>query len=61
MSNNVMARAKALYEGHVVAAVAANTREQAKAAADAVIVNYEVLPHVLTVDEAMADNAPLLA
>ena len=60
MSNNVMARAKVLYEGHVVAAVAANTREQAKAAADAVIVNYEVLPHVLTVDEAMADNAPLL-
>ena len=60
VSHNAIARDKVLYEGHVVAAVAATTRELAEAAAKAVEVSYEVLPHVLTVDEAMADNAPLL-
>jgi CO/xanthine dehydrogenase Mo-binding subunit len=60
IANNAIARDKVLYEGHVVAAVAATTRELAEAAAKAVEVSYEVLPHVLTVDEAMADNAPLL-
>ena len=60
VANNAIARDKVLYEGHVVAAVAAITREQAEAAAKAVAVTYEVLPHVLTVDDAMADNAPLL-
>lgn len=60
MSQNVMARDKVLYEGHVVAAVAATTRKQAKQAAAAIVVEYEMLDHVLTVDEAMADGAPLL-
>ena len=60
VANNAIARDKVLYEGHVVAAVAAITREQAEAAAKAVAVTYEALPHVLTVDEAMADDAPLL-
>ena len=60
ISHNAIARDKVLYEGHVVAAVAAVTREQAAAAANAVEVTYEVLPHVLTVDDAMAENAPLL-
>ena len=60
VANNAIARDKVLYEGHVVAAVAATTRELAEAAAKAVEVSYEILPHVLTVDEAMADNAPLL-
>lgn len=60
ISNNIMARDKALYEGHVVAAVAATTRRLAQDAAAEIVVVYEVLPHVLTVDEAMADDAPLL-
>ncbi|MEL7157003.1 MAG: xanthine dehydrogenase family protein molybdopterin-binding subunit, partial [Actinomycetota bacterium] len=60
LSLNAMARDKVLYEGHVVAAVAATTRKQAKEAAKAIEVTYEVLDHVLTVDEAMADGAPLL-
>jgi CO/xanthine dehydrogenase Mo-binding subunit len=60
MAKNAMARDKVLYEGHPVAAVAANTRKQAKAAAAAIEVTYELLPHVLTVDEAMADDAPIL-
>ncbi|HVR29937.1 MAG TPA: xanthine dehydrogenase family protein molybdopterin-binding subunit, partial [Thermoanaerobaculia bacterium] len=57
---NLMARDRVRYEGQVVAAVAATTRRQARAAAAAIEVEYEVLPHVLTVDEAMAAGAPLL-
>ena len=60
MSMNAIAREKVLYEGHPVAAVAAVTRKQAQAAAAAIEVTYEQLGHVLTVDEAMADGAPLL-
>ncbi len=60
MSLNAIARDKVLYEGHPIAAVAAGTKKQARAAAAAIDVTYEVLPHVLTVDEAMADDAPLL-
>lgn len=59
-SHNVMARDKVLYEGHVVAAVAAMTRRQAQAAVAAIEVDYEPLPHVLTVEAAMATDAPLL-
>ena len=60
MAANAMARDKVLYEGHPVAAVAARTRQEAKAAAAAIEVTYELLPHVLTVDEAMAGDAPIL-
>jgi len=60
LQRNTIAREKVLYEGHVVAAVAAQTRAQAKAAAEAIKVTYEVLPHVMSVDEAMAPGAPLL-
>lgn len=60
VSRNLMARDKVLYEGQVVAAVAANTRRQAKAAAERIRVEYEELPYVLNVDEAMAEDAPLL-
>jgi len=60
LSQNIIARDKVLYEGHVVAAVAAGSVKQAKAAADAIVVEYEAIDHVLTVDEAMADGAPLL-
>ena len=59
-ARNIIAREKVLYEGHVVAAVAAMTRDQARLAAAAIKVTYEKLPHVLTVDEAMASGAPLL-
>jgi CO/xanthine dehydrogenase Mo-binding subunit len=60
MAKNAIARDKVLYEGHPVAAVAARTRKQARVAADAIEVTYELLPHVLTVDEAMAGDAPIL-
>ncbi|MCP3934376.1 MAG: xanthine dehydrogenase family protein molybdopterin-binding subunit [Actinomycetia bacterium] len=58
--HNSIARDKVLYEGHLVAAVAATSREAAKAGAEAVVVEYEVLPHVLTAAEATAEGAPLL-
>jgi xanthine dehydrogenase YagR molybdenum-binding subunit len=46
------------YHGDDVAAVAAETEEQARAAARAIKVEYEVLPHVVTESQAMAEGAP---
>ncbi|HEY2178719.1 MAG TPA: xanthine dehydrogenase family protein molybdopterin-binding subunit [Caulobacteraceae bacterium] len=60
ISLNCMARAKALYEGHAVAAVAAVSPEIAQEAVDLIEVKYEVLPHVIDVEAAMAPDAPLL-
>ena len=57
---NVMAREKVLYEGHPVAAVAAVGERAAKEALDLIEVEYEALPHVMDVEEAMAPDAPLL-
>jgi CO/xanthine dehydrogenase Mo-binding subunit len=56
----VMAREKALYEGHPVAAIAATSLSVAREALRLIKVEYEVLPFVLDVDEAMAPGAPLL-
>ena len=57
---NCMARKKALYDGHAVAAVAAIDAHTAKAALKLIKVDYEVLPHVTEVDEAFKPGAPLL-
>src|SRR5260370_29299958 len=60
MTRNIMAREKALYEGHGVAAVAATSKAIADAGLWLIAVDYEVLPHVIDVDEAMKPDAPLL-
>jgi CO/xanthine dehydrogenase Mo-binding subunit len=60
MTRNVMAREKVLYEGHAVAAIAATSIPVARRAAKLIKVDYEILPHVLGVEEAMAPGAPLL-
>ena len=60
MTRNFMAREKVLYEGHAVAAVAAISRMVAEEALRLIEVDYEVLPHVIDVDEAMRPDAPLL-
>jgi CO/xanthine dehydrogenase Mo-binding subunit len=60
MTRNVMAREKALYEGHAVAAVAAINEAVAAQALKLIEVEYEVLPHVLDVAQAMQPDAPLL-
>jgi len=57
---NVMARGKVLYEGHAVAAVAASSPAIADEALALIDVTYEVLPHVIDVEAAMAETAPLL-
>ena len=58
--DNCMARGKALYEGHAVAAVAATSALIARKALKLIDINYEILPHVTDVDAAMAADAPLL-
>ena len=60
MLDNCMARTKALYDGHAVAAVAAVDTQTAAEALALIVVEYEVLPHVTDVDEAMKPTAPLL-
>ncbi|HEU0156731.1 MAG TPA: molybdopterin cofactor-binding domain-containing protein, partial [Stellaceae bacterium] len=60
ITRNVMAREKALYEGHPVAAIAAISKSVAEDAAALLEIDYEVLPHVIDVDEAMKPDAPLL-
>ncbi|MGA3398155.1 MAG: xanthine dehydrogenase family protein molybdopterin-binding subunit [Acetobacteraceae bacterium] len=60
VSRNIMAREKVLYEGHAVAGVAAINPRIAEEALALIDVQYEVLPHVIDVDAAMAPDAPLL-
>jgi CO/xanthine dehydrogenase Mo-binding subunit len=60
LSRNCMARNKALYEGHAVAAVAATSAAIADAALELIDVRYEILPHVIDVEAAMKADAPLL-
>jgi CO/xanthine dehydrogenase Mo-binding subunit len=60
LSRNCIARDKALYEGHAVAAVAAISQAVADQALELIDVQYEVLPHVIDVEEAMKPDAPIL-
>jgi CO/xanthine dehydrogenase Mo-binding subunit len=60
LSRNVMARGKALYDGHAVAAVAATSADIAEQALALIDVKYEVLPHVIDVEDAMKPGAPIL-
>ena len=57
---NCMARGRALYDGHAVAAVAAIDAQTAKKALKLIKVDYKVLPHVTDVDEAMKPGAPIV-
>ncbi|MEX2113075.1 MAG: xanthine dehydrogenase family protein molybdopterin-binding subunit [Pirellulales bacterium] len=60
LSANVLAHGKALYKGHAVAAVAATSTHVADEALKLIKVDYEPLPAVTDVLEAMRDDAPLL-
>ena len=57
---NILAGDKVLYAGQAVAAVAAVNLQIAEEALNAIEVEYEVLPPVLTAPEAMKKDAPLL-
>jgi CO/xanthine dehydrogenase Mo-binding subunit len=58
--DNCMAGEKAFYDGHAIAAVAAISPGVARHALKLIEVEYEVLPHVTDVDEAMKPGAPVL-
>ena len=60
MAEHVMAHEKALYQGHAVAAVAATNPHVAELALDLIEVDYEVLPPVLSLEEAMRDDATVI-
>jgi CO/xanthine dehydrogenase Mo-binding subunit len=60
MSRNVMAREKALFHGHPVAAVAAINEKVAAEACRLIEIEYEVLPWVIDVEEAAKPDAPVL-
>ncbi len=60
VASNCLALDKVLYVGHAVAAVAATAPEIADEALQLIEVRYEVLPHVIDVEAAMAPDAPLL-
>ena len=60
VTRNMMAREKVFYDGHPVAAVAATSDAIARKALKLIKVDYEVLPHVINVVDAMKDDAPLL-
>ena len=60
LSMNVLARGKALYKGHAIAAVAAVSAHVAEEATKLIKVEYEVLKPVLTAIEGMKPDAPIL-
>jgi len=60
MCRNVMAREKALFPGHPVAAVAATTEAIAAEACGLIEVEYEVLPWTIEIDDALKADAPIL-
>ena len=60
MTRTAMAREKALFDGHPVAAVAATTDAIARQALKLIKVDYEILPHVINPVDAMKPDAPIL-
>ncbi len=60
IAQNCMALDKVLYAGHAVAAVAASSTAIAEEAAALIEVDYEILPHVIGIEAAMAPGAPVL-
>ncbi len=60
MSRNMLAREKALFHGHPVAAVAATSQEIAAEACKLIEVDYEVLPWAIEIDDALKPDAPIL-
>ncbi len=60
LTRNLLAADKVLYHGHAVAALAARSERAAAEALSLIEVQYEVLPPVLDLRAAMADDAPVL-
>ena len=60
LRDNVLASDKALYRGHAIAGVAAANPHVAEEAVQLIVVDYEALPPAITVEDAMAEDAPIL-
>ena len=60
IAENILADRKVLYKGHAVAAVAATNPHVAEQALDLIEVDYEVLPVVLDLHDALKEDSPLL-
>ena len=60
LRQNVLAKDKTLYVGHAVAGVAAASVHVAEEAIALIEVEYEVLPHALSTQDAMQHDAPIL-
>ena len=60
LQENTIAGDRVLYDGHAVATVAATSALIAKDAIKLIEVDYEILPHVTDVDEAMKLDAPVI-
>jgi CO/xanthine dehydrogenase Mo-binding subunit len=60
LTENVLARDRALYKGHAVAAVAATSPQVAEEALRLLVVDYEPLPAVTWILDAMKPEAPVL-
>ncbi|MEZ5667072.1 MAG: xanthine dehydrogenase family protein molybdopterin-binding subunit [Alphaproteobacteria bacterium] len=55
-----LAKGKVRHVGDQVAVAIAETKAQARDAAEAIVVDYEVLPAAVTMDQALASGAPLV-
>ena len=60
LTRNILAREKALYHGHAVAAVAARTPALAGEALEKIKVEWEVLPAVMDAEAALAKDSPVI-
>ena len=60
LTQNILASGKVLYKGHAVAAIAAINPHVAEEALSLIEVEYEVLPSVTNVKDAMKSKAPVL-
>ena len=56
-TDNVLARDKAMYKGHAIAAVAATSAHAAEEILSLIEVEYEILPAYTNIEDAMAEDA----
>ena len=54
---NLLADKEILFHGHMVALVVGETQQACRAAAEKVVVEYEPLPHILTLRQALAEKS----
>ena len=60
LARNILADKKVLYHGHAIVAVAARTEEAAAQALQLIDVEYEVLPPVMSIEQAIKEDAAVL-